>query len=109
MKNAHKQWRLGAALILATGSLLAMATPLAARAATAPPNACAQAPRVGHIAGIVPALGACNSSAARAASAASKHVHIASDPANGTPPLLFHGGPVMMTPSSSPLVITPIF
>jgi hypothetical protein len=32
-----------------------------------------------------------------------------SDAANGTPPLLFHGGPVMMTPSTSPLVITPIY
>ena len=32
-----------------------------------------------------------------------------SDPAKGTPPLIFHGGPVMMTPSTSPLVITPIF
>jgi hypothetical protein len=36
-------------------------------------------------------------------------VHITSDPANGTPPLIFHGGPVMMTPSTSPLVVTPIF
>jgi hypothetical protein len=109
MKNAHKRWSLGAALLLTAGSLLAMATPLAARAATAPPNACAQQPRVGHIAGIVPAIGRCNSSAVKAASPASRTVHIASDPANGTPPLLYHGGPVMMTPSSSPLVITPIF
>ena len=109
MKNTHKRWSLGAALILGAGSLLAMATPMAAHAATAPPNACAQQPRVGHIAGIVPAIGPCTSSAVKAASVASKAVHITSDPANGTPPLLFHGGAVMMTPSSSPLVITPIF
>jgi len=72
---------------------------MAARAATPPPNACSQLPRVGHIAGIMPAIGPCAGNAAR----------ITSDPATGTPPLLFHGGPVMMTPSSSPLVITPVF
>jgi hypothetical protein len=33
----------------------------------------------------------------------------ASDPAVGTPPLIFHGGPVMGTPRTGPLVITPIF
>lgn len=32
-----------------------------------------------------------------------------SDPANGTPPLLFHGGSVMGTPKTGPVVITPIF
>ena len=99
MKNAHRRWGLGAALVLAAGSLLAVATPMAARAATPPPNACSQLPRVGHIAGIMPAIGPCAGNAAR----------ITSDPATGTPPLLFHGGPVMMTPSSSPLVITPVF
>ena len=31
------------------------------------------------------------------------------DPANGTPPLLYHGGPIMDTASTSPVVITPIF
>jgi len=109
MKNAHKQWRLGAALILTAGGLLAMATPMTAHAAAAPPKACSQQPRVGHIAGIVPAIGPCTSNVVKAASPASKPVHIASDPASGTPPLIFHGGPVMMTPSSSPLVITPVF
>lgn len=33
----------------------------------------------------------------------------ASDVANGTPPLLYHGGPVMMTPQTGPLIITPIY
>ena len=32
-----------------------------------------------------------------------------SDPANGTPPLLFHGGSVMGTRKTGPVVITPIF
>ena len=100
MRNAHKRWGLGAALILVAGGLLAAATPTAASAAAQSPNACSARPHVGHIAGIVPAVGNCPSSNA---------ARIFSDGANGTPPLLFHGGPVMMTPSSSPLVITPIF
>ncbi len=98
MKNARKRWSLGASLTLVAGSLLMVATPMAANAAPSP-NACSQQPRVGHIAGIVPAIGHCSGKDAR----------IASDPAQGTPPLLFNGGSVMMTPSSSPLVITPIF
>jgi len=99
MKNAHKRWSLGAALILVAGALLAVATPMAASAAAQPPNACSHQPRVGHIAGIVRPVGRCPDNAA----------HITSDAAKGTPPLLFHGGAVMMTPSTSPLVITPIF
>ena len=97
MKNARKRWSLGASLTLVAGSLL-MAAPMAANAAPSP-NACSPQPRVGHIAGIVSAIGHCSS----------KGTSIASDPANGTPPLLFHGGSVMMTPSTSPLVITPIY
>ena len=97
MKNAHKRWGLGAALILAAGSL-AVAIPSAAHAAASSPNACSQQPRVGNIAGIMPAAGPCAGLAIRP-----------SDAAKGTPPLLFHGGAVMMTPSTSPLVLTPIF
>ena len=97
MRNAHKRWGLGAALILVAGGLLASAAPTAAHAAAAaPPNACKHQPRMGHIAGIVAPVGPCAA-------------HITSDPAKGTPPLLYHGGPVMMTPTTSPLVITPIF
>ena len=99
MKNVHKRWGLAATLTLAAGSLLAVASPLTASAEAQSPNACSQPPRVGHIAGIVPAMGHCSRNAAS----------ITSDSAVGTPPLLFHGGPVMMTPSTSPLVITPIF
>lgn len=36
-------------------------------------------------------------------------VHNTSDAANGTPPLLFHGGPVMGTKSTGALVVTPVF
>jgi hypothetical protein len=32
-----------------------------------------------------------------------------SDAANGTPPLLWHNGPAMGTPSTGPVVVTPIF
>src|SRR5712692_4129747 len=40
---------------------------------------------------------------------ASCQVHNTSDAANGTPPLIWHGGPVMGTPSTGPVVVTPIF
>jgi hypothetical protein len=40
---------------------------------------------------------------------ASCQVHNASDAANGTPPLIFHGGSVMGTQSTGPVVVTPIF
>ena len=36
-------------------------------------------------------------------------VRPAGDPAIGTPPLLFHGGPVMGTASTGPVVVTPIY
>ena len=35
--------------------------------------------------------------------------HNTSDAANGTPPLIWHGGPVMATHSTGPVVVTPIF
>jgi hypothetical protein len=57
--------------------------------------------RAGHISGIVRAVAinpACRTP-----------VHIYDDPAIGTPPLLFHGGSVMGTASTGPVVITPIY
>jgi hypothetical protein len=63
---------------------------------------------VGRISGIVLAMGHCRTPSAGQVRGNTAGVH-ASDPANGTPPLLYHGGPVMMTPSTSPLVVTPIF
>jgi len=103
MKNAHKRWGLGAALTLVATSLLAMATTTQASAAPTP-NACGSQiqakARAQGVGGVVPAVGKCPSAAV---------IRNASDPANGTPPLLFHGGSVMETPSTGPLVVTPIF
>jgi len=100
MKKAHKRWGLGAALILTAGTLLAMATPTVASAAPPAPNACGSqlqvTARTHGIGGIVPAVGNCPGDPL-------------SDKASGTPPLLYHGGAVMMTRSTGPLVVTPIF
>ena len=57
MKNMHKRWGLGTALILVTGSLLAMGGSTAASAAPSP-RACTLKSHIGHIAGLVPAVGA---------------------------------------------------
>jgi hypothetical protein len=53
--------------------------------------------RVGHIGGITHAL------------RQGCLPHNTSDASIGTPPLLFHGGPVMGTPKTGPLVVTPIY
>jgi hypothetical protein len=62
-------------------------------------NACKAggAPRQGHFSGVVHAQevdGGCQ---------------ITSDAANGTPPLIWNGGPMMGTHSTGPVVVTPIF
>jgi hypothetical protein len=109
MKNAHKRWGLGVSLLLLAGTALASVTPPAASAASQPPRACGLPSRSGHIAGIVPAIGAkCPTKSAHQATSNTK-AHNTSDPAKGTPPLIFHGGSMMMTPSTGPLVVTPIF
>jgi hypothetical protein len=109
MKNAHKRWGLGVSLLLLAGTALASVTPPAASAASQPPRACGLPSRSGHIAGIVPAMGGkCPTKSAHQATSKTQ-AHDTSDPAKGTPPLIFHGGSVMMTPSTSPLVVTPIF
>jgi hypothetical protein len=103
MKKARTRLGLGAALILGAAGLAALVTPTTASAAprlpAVTPNACK--PNLLHmkhgISGLVPAVGKCSP------------ISSESDAASGTPPLLFHGGAVMMTPSSSPLVVTPIF
>ena len=109
MKNAHKRWGLGVSLLLLAGTALAIVTPPAASAASQPPRACGLPSRSGHIAGIVPAIGGkCPTKSAHQATSNTK-AHNTSDPASGTPPLIFHGGSMMMTPSTGPLVVTPIF
>jgi hypothetical protein len=100
MKRALGRRGLGAALALALLGLFAAAAPMAASASSQAPNACApqiRGPaRVGHFAGIVGAVADCKA-------------HNTSDAANGTPPLIFHGGAVMGTQSTGPVVVTPIF
>jgi hypothetical protein len=115
LKNARKRSGLGAALVLAAGGLLTLTTATAASAAPAP-KACSIQPRSGHIVGIVPAVGDCSASSATSTvspNAVVAHMadraSVASDVAKGTPPLLFHGGPVMMTQQTGPLNITPIY
>jgi hypothetical protein len=64
--------------------------------------------RVGNIAGIVhavPVSAACQAANSMRHALSGK----AGDTANGTPPLIFHGGPVMGTKLTGPVVVTPIF
>lgn len=107
MKRAPRRSRLRAALTLVAACSAALAAAAtSAQAATHPspqaPNACASTfrgqPRLAHFAGIVHAVPV----------KASCRVGT-SDAANGTPPLIFHGGPVMGTRSTGPVVVTPIF
>ena len=107
----HVRRGLGGALVAGAAGLLAVATLTAAGASAhaathhsaqvhrACPSRIHSSARVGRFSGIlIPRV-----------SKAGCRVHNTGDPANGTPPLLFHGGPVMGTPTSSPVVVTPIF
>ena len=110
MKRAmHYRRGLGAALAMGAAGLLTLvpltAAGASAHAATRPsshaPNACrvggpAHVGRFGGISRAVPVKASCQ-------------VHNLSDAANGTPPLIFHGGSVMGTLSTGPVVVTPIF
>jgi hypothetical protein len=109
MRNAYKRWGLGMSVLLVAGTGLALIAPTAASAAPQSPKACGLPAHSGHIAGVVPAIGKCLTKSAGQNISNTTKVHITSDPANGTPPLIFHGGSVMMTPSTSPLTVTPIF
>ncbi len=103
MKEAHAGRGLRAALALLAVGLLALGTSAAGGSAHAAvssqsPNACAtkvSVPSSGnHFSGVispVPVDARCD------------------DAANGNPPLTWHGGPVMGTNSTGPVVVTPIF
>jgi hypothetical protein len=66
--------------------------------------------RMGHIGGIIGAMPASKScQAVNSASQVRGAVNGAGDAAEGTPPLIWHGGAVMGTQSTGPVVITPIF
>jgi hypothetical protein len=103
---------LAAAGLLASTAL--MAAGASAQAASHPasqaPKACAPqlngGARVGRFAGIVQAEPTGTGCLAQRARGLVKR---AGDPANGTPPLLFHLGPVMGTQATGPVVVTPIF
>jgi hypothetical protein len=97
------------AATLAGGSALAATQGSSSTSATCITKAMTPT-RVGHISGIlgaVPAGAACT--AANSASPALRSINGAGDTAEGTPPLIWHGGAVMGTSETGPLVITPIF
>jgi hypothetical protein len=90
----------GSASITAAGaSAAAAATHPSSRAVTACDAKMNGRARVGHFGGIIRAVAVKDGC----------QVHITSDAANGTPPLIFHGGAVMGTQSTGPVVVTPIF
>ena len=96
-----------ATLAVAGGSALA-ATQASSQAAAGCVSKASSPARVGNKAGIVSAVPA--SAACQAANRSSQALSgKAGDTANGTPPLLFHGGPVMGTKLTGPVVVTPIF
>jgi hypothetical protein len=125
MTQVHKRRGLGVALILAAVAALAMATPMAASAtpsssaAAAPPCSISAPPVISsghghHLSGIIIAAGTSTCTGAG-------HKPPPEPAFNGTPPLLFHGSPstclfspcedgnVMMTASTGPLTVVPIF
>ena len=129
MTKAHRRRGLGAALILAAAAALAMATPtgasarpLSADTAAAPPcnisaqqvNSSARSHHPNPLGGVIVATGASTSTGGC-------HKPPPEPAFDGTPPLLFHGSPptcnfspcfdgnVMMTKSTGPLVVVPIF
>jgi hypothetical protein len=94
-----------AATLTATGSSALAASGSSQPSAGSCATHAAGAGRVGHIAGVVRAVSAktgCDVSNALMAGPAG-------DTANGTPPLIFHGGPVMGTSLTGSVVVTPIF
>lgn len=96
--------RLGVSTTLLGVTMLAImisgAAGSAHAAASRTARACnAQSSRTGRFSGVV--------SAQKIASGC--QTQNTSDAANGTPPLIWHGGAVMGTPSTGPVVITPIF
>lgn len=118
MARALRRRGLRAILTVATlGTATLLATSTAALAAPNSPSqmsgACApnflNGPRMGHFAGIVGAVDARTGCQAVNGQALNTSAPTAGDTANGTPPLIWHGGAVMGTALTGPLVITPIF
>jgi hypothetical protein len=105
MKEGHTGRGLRAILALlavgAVASSFSAAGGTSARAAVTPSKACAKPgaligkSRFSGVISPVPVDARC--------------AHITDDAANGAPPLIWHGGPVMGTDSTGPVVVTPIF
>src|SRR5215467_4594985 len=108
---------LSAALtVAALGTATLLTTSTAALAAPNTPaqasGACAsngQGPRMGRFGGIVSAVNVQTGCQAVNGQALNTSAPTAGDTANGTPPLIWHGGAVMGTDLTGPLVVTPIF
>jgi hypothetical protein len=116
MNRAFDRRSLRATLVLVAASAATLAVGGGSAFAAAPASSQAAAcvmkasmpARAGHIAGIAGAVPA--STACRAAYGhVLNNLRKAGDPALGTPPLIFHGGPVMGTSQTGAVVITPIF
>jgi hypothetical protein len=114
MKRAFTRRGLRATLTLAamgTAGITLLGTSAVATASTSTHagSACVSKPgshtRVGHIAGIVAAV----PTAGCAGSLTGHAIRSSGDNANGAPPLIWHGGAVMGTKLTGPLVVTPIF
>jgi hypothetical protein len=98
-----------AVLAMAGGSALA-ATHTSSQTAAACISKGSTPVRVGRIGGIIGAVPASRScQAANSASRVLGNIKSAGDTAEGTPPLIWHGGAVMGTSETGPIVITPIF
>lgn len=99
-----------ALVAVAMGTAILLATSATSFAA---PGGCAsnggKAARVGRFSGIVGAVKAHTGCAALKDQAQPGAIPMAGDTAAGTPPLIYHGGAVMGTASTGPMVITPIF
>jgi hypothetical protein len=93
----------GAATLAGAGGPALAAMQSSSQAAAACVSKASTPVRVGHISGILgaaPASGACQ---------AANPGNFAGNTAMGDPPLIWHGGAVMGTAQTGPLVITPIF
>jgi hypothetical protein len=104
MKRGHLGRGLVVTLTLAAIALLAVAISAGgASAQSVAPKAggcTANSPLTGSFGGVVHAQPAARSGC---------QVHNTDDAANGTPPLIWHKGPMMGTNSTGPVVVTPIF
>ena len=101
------------ATALLTGSTLSVTGAAASDTTTAshPTAACSAPAGTARSRGMTRAVSSktgCATSAT-SASTATPPTSTASDPSIGTPPLLYHGGPVMGTKQTGPLFVTPIF